>query len=106
MHSAEHGIELFEEGYFKNGKQNQFGRIFKMEKSMQKRYYTDFQTYVGWWANTGKGLGIAHTDGNMLYGEFKEDAGFPNDGRSFASPSTSEMEHETIDTLYYRTSGW
>lgn len=70
MHSETYGIEIFEEGHFDKGRQDQFGRIFKMEESMPKRYYNEYQSYVGWWANTGEALGIAHTDGNMIKGEY------------------------------------
>ena len=103
IHSPLNGVEVFEEGHFKNGKQDKFGRVFKMEKTMPKRYYNEYQTYIGWWANTDSGLGIAHTDGNMLKGEYSMNYGFPNDGRSWASPGASEFKTENIDTLYYRS---
>jgi hypothetical protein len=102
IHSPTHGVEVFEEGHFNKGKQDDFGRVFKMEKTMQKRYYTNYQTYVGWWAQNQKGIGIAHTDDVMKSGMFLQNNGFPNDGRSFSSPSNSELTPMGFDSFEYR----
>ena len=70
-----------------------------MEKTTNKRFYSTFQTYVGWWANTRASKGIAHTDGVMLYGTWKPVFTFPNNGKSWASPSNSEWSKTDITTL-------
>jgi hypothetical protein len=57
---------------------------------------------VGWQAQESDGLGVAVTDGKMLKGLFKANGGFPNDGRSYASPASSEFTSKDFDTLYYR----
>jgi hypothetical protein len=58
---------------------------------MPKQYYSNNQTYVGWWANTGDSLGIATTDGIILEGLFRKNTDFPNNGKSWVSPASSEF---------------
>ena len=73
-----------------------------MERTTNKRFYSEWQTYTGWWAKYANAKGIAHTDGVMLFGTWNSDPTFPNEGKSWASPSNSEWTKTEIDTLEYR----